>query len=58
MAYFLFLINSFAATSKHIDISVPSLKPEFLIAFLINFKASSLSFIIGANPPSSPTDVE
>ena len=35
-----------------------ALKPEFLIAFLINFKASSLSFIIGANPPSSPTDVE
>ena len=53
-----FLINSFAATSKQIDISLPFLKPDFFIAWTISFNAFSLSLIIGANPPSSPTLIE
>ena len=56
--YFLFLNNSFAATSKQIDICLPFTKPAFLIDFTINFNASSLLDIIGANPPSSPTETD
>ena len=39
--YFPFLNNSFAATSKHILISLPFLNPDTWIAFTINFNASS-----------------
>ena len=56
--YFCFLNNSFAATSKHIDTSLPFLNPDFSIAFTISFNASSFLFIIGAKPPSSPTEVD
>ena len=56
--YLLFLNNSLAATSRHIEISFPFLNPEFSIDFTINFNASSFLLIKGANPPSSPTDVE
>ena len=51
-AYFLSLYNSFAAISKHIEISVPALKPALSIAFKINSIASSLFDNEGANPPS------
>ena len=39
-------------------ITIPKTKPDLDIDFTINFKAVSLFFIIGAKPPSSPTEVE
>ena len=38
-------------------ISSPGLYPAASIALTIYFNGSSLSFKLGANPPSSPTDV-
>ena len=58
MEYWPFLsINSFAATSKHITISLPGINLDFSIALTINSNASSFVLIEGAKPPSSPTFV-
>ena len=49
------LISSLAATSKQITTSEPGFSLDASIASTINSKASSLEFIEGAKPPSSPT---
>ena len=54
----IFLKSSFAATSKHIDTSLPLTNPDFLIAETIKSSAWLLLLIMGAKPPSSPTDVD
>ena len=58
IAYFLSLYNSFAATSKQIETSLPASKPTLFIDSIISSIASSLFDNVGANPPSSPTVVE
>ena len=52
------LNNSLAAISKQIETSEPDLNPALFIASKINSIASSLLDNDGANPPSSPTEVE
>ena len=44
MAYFLSLYNSLAATSKHIETSLPGAKPALSIASRINSIAASDAF--------------
>ena len=58
IAYFLSLNNSFAATSRHTQTSLPGSNPALFMASIINSIATSLFGNAGANPPSSPTVVE
>ena len=53
-----FLNNSFAATSKQIETSLPFTNPDFFIALTIKSRAWLLLLIMGAKPPSSPTEVD
>ena len=52
------LNNSFAATSKHIETSLPLINPDFFIAVTTKSRAWLLLLIMGAKPPSSPTEVD
>ena len=56
--YLPFLKNSLAAQSSAILISIPGFRSDLIIDSSISFMASSFEFRLGANPPSSPTEVE